>query len=294
MLKFGLLAAILLLITACVSTPEFDKASGVTPKTIVDTIECELIAARNKIEERRRRGLARQSLCDYVVVADLSLQVDEQFTLAPSFTHTNVISKTFTRAFDWGVKLDTQAQRTFSQSVTFDVRKLELNKFDRCDRPAGGVSLNGSLGIAEVVEMGFTTIDPVDIGIATSDTVGSAVRDVGCPASMSTRPPQIFYSQKKGGGGGAGGDSKKKNTFSTQIEFVLLRNLSSTGPTFTLEHFKGPGRLLTTQRTDTHSVTIGFARADDPKGGQEAAKEQNDSAKIDSLRSNLRLLQRAN
>jgi hypothetical protein len=161
--------AIILPVAGCVSIPQFDSLSGVTPKTIVDTIECELITARNKVEAARRRNNKLPSLCDYVAVADLSLQVDEQMVLAPSFTHTNVISKSLTRVFDWGVKLDTQAQRTFSQSVTFEISNLDLDRNRRCDRPDGGVSLNGNLGLGEVVEMAFATIDANDVGITHAD-----------------------------------------------------------------------------------------------------------------------------
>ena len=269
---------IALSVAGCVSTPSFDNWSGVTPKTIVDTIECELITARNKIEAARRRNTKIQSLCDYVVVADLSLQVDEQMVLAPSFSHTNVVSRSLTRVFDWGMKFDTQAQRTFSQSVTFDISKLDLDKQRRCDRPQGGVSLNGDLGIEEVIEMAFATIDPNDVGIRPADNSPFA----GCPASLKVEPPVPYnYRGPAKTGRGAGGgdkDGKKKNAFGTQIEFVILKNLNSVGPTFTLQSFKGPGKLFSTQRTDTHSVTIGFARA------EPEAEKQNEKQQIESLK----------
>jgi hypothetical protein len=98
---------------------------------------------------------------------------------------------------------------------------------------------------------------------------------------------------KAGKGGGGDKDGKKKNAFGTQIEFVLLKNLNSVGPTFTLQTFKGPGKLFSTQRTDTHSVTIGFARAQPGRGGQarSEAEKQNQKQQLDSLKNNLRLFQ---
>ena len=282
-----------LILSGCVSTPSFDQVSGVTPKTIVDTIECELIAARNRIEARRRASGKGQSLCDYVAVVELSLQVDEQMALAPSFTHTNVVSKSLTRAFDWGLKLDTQSQRTFSQDVSFEIRKLDLNKDRRCDRPAGGVSLNGDLGLEEVIDMGFQTIDPTDAGIRAAEDSP----DIGCPLSLDVRPPLVRgapQTRRAAKGKKHGGEGRKENVFSTHVEFVLLRNINSTGPTWTLQSFRGPGKLFSSQRTDTHGVTVGFARADQRggvEGAKEAARRQNLDAKQDSLRGNIRQLQ---
>jgi len=75
-------------------------------KTIVDVIECEIIAAKRKntIKVAREQSLIRagklprtypiRDLKRFVAVAELTLQVDEQATLAPSFTHTDIVSKT--------------------------------------------------------------------------------------------------------------------------------------------------------------------------------------------------------
>ena len=41
---------------------------------------------------------------------------------------------------------------------------------------------------------------------------------------------------------------------------LLLAGVAASGVTFTLVHFKGPGRLFSGQRNDTHKVTISFAR----------------------------------
>ena len=112
-----------LVTSACATTPGFEKLTGVRPKTIIDTIECEIIATKNKNAIKVARDLNRirmrelpkthpiRDLRQYVAVADLTLQVDEQATLVPSFTQTDIISKSFTRAFDWGVKLDSQSHR---------------------------------------------------------------------------------------------------------------------------------------------------------------------------------------
>src|SRR5262245_33597441 len=85
------------LTAACATRPHLEKVTGVTPKTIVETLECEIIAAKKKNDIRvaREKAMARQNqrkkpllpkrpeiprnddiknLRDYVAVAELTLQ----------------------------------------------------------------------------------------------------------------------------------------------------------------------------------------------------------------------------
>src|SRR5262245_14813389 len=183
------------------------------------------------------KGYVLRDLTTYVAVAELTLQVDEQATLVPSFTHTDVVSKTFTRAFDWGVKLDTQSHRAYSESITFVIGKMSDDK-NSCERLRAGISLNGKLGIEEVVDMAFGSIDPDDEGI-------------DLPVGAETT----------GGGSSSRQGSGSKGAFGTSLEFDLAGAITASGPTFTLVNFKGPGKLFTTQRNDTHKITISFANS---------------------------------
>src|SRR5262249_32327274 len=231
----------------CATTPSFDKITGVTPKTIVEVIECEIIAAKKKntIRVARDLNLIRmgrlprtypiRDLKKFVAVAELTLQVDAQATLVPSFTQTDIISKTFTRAFDYGVKLDSQSHRVYSETVNYTIATMSDDR-NSCEQRRVGISLNGNLGIEEVIDMAFGSIDPNDTGIDLPDT-----------------PPDT------GDSGGRRG-SGTKAAFGTSLEFDLLGAITASGPTFTLVHFKGPGKLFATQRADTHKVTISFAR----------------------------------
>jgi len=238
-----------LVTSGCATTPGFEKITGVTPKTIVDVLECEIIAAKKKnalrlVRERRLqrmgklpKGYALRDLTTYVAVAELTLQVDEQATLVPSFTHTDVVSKTFTRTFDWGVKLDTQSHRAYSESITFVIGRMSDDK-NSCERLRAGISLNGKLGIEEVVDMAFGSIDPDDEGI-----------------DLPTSAPET------GGGSSSRQGSGSKGAFGTSLEFNLAGAITASGPSFTLVHFKGPGKLFATQRNDTHKITISFANS---------------------------------
>jgi hypothetical protein len=248
----------------CATTPSFDKITGVTPKTIVDTLECEIIAAKKKnaINVARDLNLIRmgrlpktypiRDLKDYVAVAELTLQVDAQATLIPSFTQTDIISKTFTRAFDYGVKLDSQSHRVYSETINFSVAAMSDSK-NSCEQRRAGISLNGKLGVEEVVNMAFGSIDPEDQGI--------------------DLPMEAVESAPSGRTGGS------KGAFGTSLEFDLVGAITASGPTFTLVHFRGPGKLFATQRSDTHKITISFASI--KKGGGTARAM--DNARIQNL-----------
>jgi len=236
-----------LVTSGCATMPHFERITGVTPKTIVDVIECEIIAAKRKntIKVAREQSLIRagklprtypiRDLKKFVAVAELTLQVDEQATLVPSFTQTDIISKSFTRAFDWGVRLDSQSHRVYSETVNFSILAMSDDK-NSCEHRRVGLSLNGKLGIEEVIDMAFGSIDPDDQGIDLPE--GST--EVGDGSS------------RKGGG--------SKAAFGTSLEFDLLGGITASGVTFTLVHFKGPGKFFATQRSDTHKVTISFGR----------------------------------
>lgn len=258
------IACVLVITSGCATTPHFDKISGVTPKTIVDVIECEIIAARQKNDTRVTREWGRlfggksgrkqpiRNLRNYYAVAELNLQVDEQLVLAPSFTHTDVVSKQLTRVFDWGVKVDSQAQRVYSESVAFDIAKLPNDK-ESCRKRLAGISLNGTLGLEEVVDMAFGSIDPEDEGI-------------DFPATSGGNGDGGGKGKGKGKGGGKGGGKKggaskggNRGAFGTSLEFTLVGAITPTGPSWNLVNFKGPGKLFSAQRVDTHKVTISFA-----------------------------------
>ena len=178
-----------------------------------------------------------RDLTTFVAVAELTLQVDEQATLIPSFTHTDIVSKTFTRTFDWGVKLDSQSHRAYSESITFIIGRMSDAK-NSCEQLRAGISLNGKLGIEEVVDMAFGSIDPDDEGI-----------------DLPTSAPET------GGGSSSRQGSGSKGAFGTSLEFNLTGAITASGPTFTLVNFKGPGKLFSTQRNDTHKITISFANS---------------------------------
>src|SRR5215813_2391811 len=267
-MRMALVVAATLFVSGCVTTPSFENLSGVTPKSVIDVIECELITARSRIK----------ALEGWTAVAELSLQVDEEATLTPAFTHTGIVSTSLTRIFDWGLKFDTQAQRIYSETVTFQVRALKQT----CDPPPTRVSLNGNLGLIEVVEMAFGSFQPSDAGIGFQ----GGAQNPGLPPGYITE--RRARAASKGGAKGI----KNEAAFGTSIEFVVIKGIGPTGPTWSLVTFKGPGKLFTGQRTDTHKLTISFAKegAGGPGSAEQAAKEQNSIISVQGLSSAIKQL----
>jgi hypothetical protein len=220
--------------SGCVTIPEFDKLSGITPVTIVEVVRCELYWAYQDHKEL-------QGYPPWYAVADLTLQIDETTSLTPSFTHTDMVSRSLSRMFNWGVKLDTSAKRIYTQSVTFDIREIGIDENNRnrkrcADRDSiGGVgfALNGRLGLSEIVSMAF-----------------EAARYVAGKDRFEPHKYAALAEKEKGSG---------SKYFGQSLEFVVTKNINKVGPTWVLTFFKGPGGFLTMERGDTNKLLISFS-----------------------------------
>jgi hypothetical protein len=225
--------------SGCVTTPEFDKLSGITPATIVEVVKCELIWAAE--DHPQLVGSP-----PWVAVADLTLQVDETTTLTPSFSHTDVVSRTFSRVFNWGVKLDTQAQRIYTQSVTFRIRSLK-DPAGRCANResigGAGFALNGRLGLSEIVGMAF----------------GSTKYVPGKSGAAGNFEPRDKYLALLAAAASGPRNEAKSKYFGQALEFVVTKNINSVGPTWVLTFFRGPGGFMKIERGDTNKLAISFA-----------------------------------
>ncbi|MDX2205995.1 MAG: hypothetical protein NW223_24830 [Hyphomicrobiaceae bacterium] len=219
-----LISVNLLVVVACTRLPEYENrlTGGVTPRDVTEAIECELFAALPIWKAARKDQIVKGQL---VAVADLTLQVDEQATLTPSFTHTAAISPAFSRIFNWGLKLDTQATRTYSESVFYRLDPDKLRASDgRCkSRDGRRQSIVSDLGLAEAVTRGLQS-ETIHGEFAKSNTAVD----------------------------------KGKAAFGQTVNFVVAMNVSGMGPTWNMTSFKGPGSMLLAQRSDTHKVIISF------------------------------------
>jgi len=226
------------LVSGCVTLPEFDKVTGITPASIVQVIKCELIWARQD-----NKQLQDGHSPAWLAVADLTLQVDETTTLTPSFAHTDMVSRSLSRLFNWGVKLDTRAQRIYTQSVTFKIPELHDPRCANRDSIGGaGFALNGSLGLSEIVRMAFGSSQYVP-------TKDGGV--FGPPDYKERYMAELAKADKP--------KAAKSKYFGQSLSFIVTKNINKVGPTWVLSFFKGPGGFLTMERGDTNKLAISFA-----------------------------------
>ncbi|MCK1267244.1 hypothetical protein IVB44_25875 [Bradyrhizobium sp. 49] len=125
-------------------------------------------------------------------------------------------------AFNLGANVNQSREDTLNINLTYSMREL-AHRWDQ-DRdlsicPAMDTNLAGNLGLRRMVTSALDTPDMVE------------------KADLSP----------------TGGE------FGGIVNFVLTRNLNSTGPTWTLTHFAGPGNLASVSRVNTDKLSFGFA-----------------------------------
>lgn len=114
-------------------------------------------------------------------------------------------------------------KKLFQEYFTIDISKVDESDCLKVD--SGTFDLAGSLGVAEAVDLASQSVD----------------RDGGKFLTPNSN----------------------KILFSHTIEFTFSRGFGRSGPTWTLEHFVGPGSLFGATRTDVHSLQIGFVKLSD-------------------------------
>jgi hypothetical protein len=64
--------------------------------------------------------------------------------------------------------------------------------------------------------------------------------------------------------------STAEGSFGATIQFSVVRNLNTVGPTWTLVHFTGPGGFAGINRTDTHEIVFAFMQGTGTTAQQKA------------------------
>jgi hypothetical protein len=142
--------------------------------------------------------------------------------------------------------------------------------------------------------MAFGSVDEHDTGIGFSgDLFDGPKKTYSSDKTPSVKSlPFLRRQPRVGGRGGGSSQGKKEASFGTSIEFVVTKGISSTGPTWTLAQFKGPGRLFSGERQNTHKLRISFARrgAGDPSEAmaEREAKQVNQQLLLEGLAPKLR------
>jgi hypothetical protein len=152
---------------------------------------------------------------------DLTLQVDDSVDLNPKVSFIQPLKLAGQSfTFDAGAQLKRERQRIYAETLELQVSRAHAKA---CDILKDSFDLTGNLGIVETVRTGVGSYDG-------SDGVSFQISD------------------------------DKKSAFGQTIQFVVTKNVSGVGPTWTFTHFTGPGGLFGAERVDTHKLIISFAQ----------------------------------
>jgi hypothetical protein len=224
--RLSWLAAVvsLLILPACSNVSRFDVPQtehGPSVASIVNRLRCELGYLARDEYPHSTALLAG----DFVVAVQLNLTVNDDGSLAPSFTYTNGLF-----SFNAGARLEASREQNYTQNLIFSIRQMqqEILAFAKARLPdpypcngAIDTELAGDLGIRSAVDMAFTT------------------------------PNNNFGAKLSGTSGAFGG----------YVTFTITKNLNGVGPTWTLSHFKGPGNLAGLSEVNTDKLVFAFAQS---------------------------------
>ena len=226
--------SILSTVLAGCAVPAYDvkhDRTGPTSSTIVERIKCELVDMLRS--DNAAKGGFKSFLIsgNYVAAMKLQLKVTDTGELAPSLSFPTVGPNLGIGA---GFKLSSARSQTFFKFLEYSMLELnaQLEKsqegnprssdFGAC--PEGlNYNLQGDLGISDLVLL-----------------------DISSASTAS---------------GGRVDKKKNEGEFGGTIEFTLIRNINSAGPTWKFGNFEGPGGLAKLDRTSVNTLTIAFARA---------------------------------
>ncbi len=228
----NLLKQMVISVGSCISllgcaVPQFDvrhNETGPTTSTIVQRITCEFTQLLDPNDDANLRTFLLTS--NYIAAMKLELQVTETGELAPSLNFPKVGPFLGIGA---GLKLSNSSKRSWFKYLSFSMRDLNerLQKntnaaYGDCPQDAH-FNLEGKLGIRDLVLL-----------------------DVSSADSVSSRPL----------------NREDKGEFGGTIEFTLVRNINSAGPTWEFADFEGPGGLGKLDRTSVNTLTIAFVKGD--------------------------------
>ncbi len=270
------------------AVPQFDvpvdsTTGAPTVNTIVSRVKCEMLdMVRNDRGNDDPNSQDRLFLLDYdfdLVVA-LALEVNDTGGLAPSLSFIDPLSKVASFTLGTTAVLSESRDRSFSETLQFSFRNIYTNWQQHQDWyqcPVASTNLDGDLELHRFVATADLSPNLVTSTPAAAAPAASAKAD----APAASAKPAVF-----------GGSD----------QFLITKNLSALGPTWSLVHFKGPGALSLSE-VNTDKLTFSFAVGPDaghkmkenafypPNHRNEEAYDYLNTLNINSLNSSINNLQ---
>jgi hypothetical protein len=225
--RVSALALIAALCNSC-GVPHYDvptdNVGQPTVQTIVARIQCELRdMVRDDMGDADVTSFHRLFLLafDYDVEASLSLEVNDTGGLAPTLSYMNPFTAATSFAFGVNGTLSESRDQNFTENMQFSIRSIYLDW--------------------------KTGANPHDCPQPDTNLAGKlGIKDLVAMAALTSNLDQKITLSNKGVFGGS-------------IQFLVTKNLTGAGPTWTLVKFKGPGTLAQLSEVNTDKLTLAFA-----------------------------------
>ncbi len=207
-----------------------DSAGQPTVQSIVERIECEIRDMVRDDMENDVTSFHRKFLLngDYDVEVVLSLEVNDTGGLAPSLTYMTAFNAATSFVLNGNATLSKARDHNFTENIQLSVRNIYFDW--------------------------KTNMNPHDC--PTPDTNLSGTLGLKDFVAMAALTRDLDEKQTLTG----------KGVFGGSMQFIVTKNLSAFGPTWSLEFFKGPGALASLSEVNTDKITVAFAQG--PNAGK--------------------------
>jgi hypothetical protein len=201
-----------------------DRAGQPTVATVVSRIQCELRNMVRDDEPNNVKTFHRLFLLngDYDVEIALSLEVNNTGGLAPSLAYINPLSKIASFMFGASATLSEARDHNFTENIQLSLRNIYTEWKNHTN---------------------LHECPPPDTNLAGDLGIYDYV-------AMAALTPHLDEKQTISG----------KGVFGGSMQFVVTKQINSLGPTWSLEHFKGPGQLVSFGEINTDKITLAFAQ----------------------------------
>jgi hypothetical protein len=201
----------------------YDVAGQPTVKSIVERIQCEI---RDMVRNDRPDDpttFHRNFLLngDYDVEVSLSLDVNDTGGLSPSLTYMTPLSAVNSFVFGASGTYSQSRDNNFTENIQLSVRSIYLDWRD--------------------------DVYPHDCPVADTNLSGTlGIKDL---VAMAAGTEALDTSKTLA----------DKGVFGGSVQFVVTKNITAAGPTWTLVNFKGPGPLGAFSEVHTDKITLAFS-----------------------------------
>ena len=205
--------------------PKADTPLGPRPRTdtITHRIRCELA----RLVDPNVNPYTANEYTQYLVDVQLTLDVTDDGSLAPTFAYTNGLF-----SLGGGAKLDYSRDSSFTADLLYSLGAIARETAIERAGNNGVLPADSDYACPAVWQ---TNLDG-ELGLTTAGLMGLRTNDVNTGDSLG-----------------------KTAAFGGQIQFIVTKNLNGVGPTWTLKSFKGPGGLAGISEVNTDKIVFAFA-----------------------------------